>query len=64
MTKNREIFTLDKMVEQLDKVMEKYTSDIPSQVKLNLPKLKKGNTNVSKLKLPKLKKITNTEVSV
>ena len=35
MTKNRETLTLDKMVEQLDKVMEKYTSDISSQVKLN-----------------------------
>ncbi len=62
---NRKIFTLNKMIKKLDEIMEKSVVNIPSQVQLNLPKLKKGDTNISELKLPKLKKITNdTEVSV
>jgi hypothetical protein len=53
------------MIEKLDEIMEKSVGNIPSQVQLNLPKLKKSDTNISELKLPKLKKITNdTEVSV
>ena len=38
--------------------MEKYTSNMPSQVSLNLPKLKKvdGKKELPKIKLPKLKK--------
>jgi glycosyltransferase involved in cell wall biosynthesis len=65
MNKNRKIFTLNKMIKKLDEIMEKSVVNIPSQVQLNLPKLKKGDTNISELKLPKLKKITNdTEVSV
>ena len=37
-----------------NKVVDKYTQNLPSQVELKLPKLKKVGT---KLKLPKLKKI-------
>ena len=38
---NRDKFTLDKMTEQLDIIMEKYTKDMPTEVNLNLPKLKR-----------------------
>ena len=65
---NRQKFTLDKMAEKLDKIMEKYTSHISpefdsTEVKLNLPKLKKVNKGEipegpPKIKLPKLKKVT------
>ncbi len=58
MHENREKFTLDKMADKLDEIMEKYSSNIPSQVKLNLPKLKKVNkSDTPKIKLPKLKKV-------
>jgi len=40
-------------------MMEKYTSDMPSQVSLNLPKLKKIKSKEPlKTKLPKLKKVS------
>ena len=56
---NREKFTLDKMSEKLDEIVKQYVDRVPSQVKLNLPKLKKiGNSEAPKIKLPKLKKIT------
>ncbi len=59
MYENRDKFTLNKMIEKLDKIMEKYTKDSPSQVQLKLPKLKKVNkTESPKIKLPKLKKVT------
>jgi glycosyltransferase involved in cell wall biosynthesis len=62
MEKNREKFTLNKMTEELDSIMEKYLSDMPQQVGLNLPKLKKSKDAPSpKIKLPKLKKVTNNE---
>ena len=58
MHENREKFTLDKMADKLDEIMKKYSSNIPSQVKLNLPKLKKVNkSDAPKIKLPKLKKV-------
>mgnify|MGYP003111183443 CR=1 FL=1 len=60
MDKNREKFTLDKMTEKLDEIMEKYLKDVPQQVGLNLPKLKKVNSKPieePKVKLPKLKKV-------
>ena len=38
---NREKFTLDKMTQKLDEILEKYTKDLPSQVSIKLPKLKK-----------------------
>jgi len=41
MEENREKFTLNKMAEELDNIMEKYTKELPSQVSIKLPKLKK-----------------------
>ena len=41
--------------------LEKHTSNLPSQVQLKLPKLKKVSDNkkeLPKIKLPKLKKVT------
>ena len=56
---NREKFTLDKMAEKLDNVVTPYIDKVPTQVGLNLPKLKKvGNSEPPKIKLPKLKKMT------
>ena len=65
MDENREKFTLNKMTEKLDEIMEQYLKDVPQQVGLKLPKLKKVNKNLEelpKIKLPKLKKVTD-EVS-
>jgi len=59
---NRDKFTLDKMTEELDKIISNPVSELPSQVQLNLPKLKKvGDNKVepAQIKLPKLKKVTN-----
>jgi glycosyltransferase involved in cell wall biosynthesis len=63
MNKNREKFTLNKMVEELDNIIKKHSSKIPQQVGLKLPKLKKSKNkdNTSKIKLPKLKKVTDGE---
>ena len=62
MYENREKFTHSKMTELLNKVVDKYIKDIPTQVELNLPKLKKvGNNKPPAIKLPKLKKVTTTE---
>ena len=59
MYENRKKFTLNKMAVKLDEMMEKYTSDMPSQVSLNLPKLKKIKSKEPlKTKLPKLKKVS------
>tara|TARA_R100001594_G_scaffold128975_1_gene167463 strand:- start:1423 stop:2796 length:1374 start_codon:yes stop_codon:yes gene_type:complete len=63
---NRDKFTLNKMKENLDNIMKKTTNNIPQQVGIKLPKLKKmGETKTEKPKitLPKLKKVTS-EVSV
>jgi len=58
MYENRKKFTLNKMADKLGDILEKYTSTMPSQVNLNLPKLKKiGNNELPKIKLPKLKKV-------
>ena len=68
MDDNREKFTLNKMTEKLDEIVEKYMKGVsfqqPSQVKLNLPKLNKTDEAPKSptIKLPKLKKVTN-EVS-
>ena len=52
-------FTLDKMSEKLDEIITPYLDKVPTQVGLNLPKLKKvSDSNPPKIKLPKLKKIT------
>ena len=67
MSENREKFTLKKMTEKLSEIMEKIEKDIPQQVGLKLPKLKKvaeNKSKPSKIKLPKLKKLTDKEVSV
>ena len=57
---NRDKFTLDKMTEKLDEIITPFVDKVPTQVGLNLPKLKKvGNTELPKIKLPKLKKVTS-----
>jgi len=61
MKTNRKKFTFNEMTKELDNIMDKYLKDIPQQVGLNLPKLKKVGENKSeqpKIKLPKLKKVT------
>tara|TARA_Y100000034_G_scaffold403_1_gene532 strand:+ start:6 stop:1376 length:1371 start_codon:yes stop_codon:yes gene_type:complete len=62
MSVNRDKFTYKKMTELLNNIVDKYTENIPSQVSLNLPKLKKigssENKKIPKIKLPKLKKVT------
>ena len=63
---NRDKFNMDKMIEVFDSYLDKITQNLPSQVQLNLPKLKKVSgdkkDNTPKIKLPKLKKVTS-EVS-
>ena len=51
------------MTELLNNIDDKYIDSSPSQVSLNLPKLKKvnKNTDLPKIKLPKLKKIDKEE---
>ena len=57
---NRDKFTLDKMTEKFDKIITPYVDKVPTQVGLNLPKLKKVNSSEPpKMKLPKLKKVTS-----
>ena len=59
MRENRDKFTLNKMAEKLNEIMQKHTKDLPSQVQLKLPKLKKvDKKEPPKIKLPKLKKMT------
>ena len=53
-TKNT--FNLDKMKYKLDDIVTKILSDVPKEVGLKLPKLKKAGVDTSKVKLPKLKK--------
>ena len=61
---NRDKFTLDKMSKKLDEIIKPFIDKVPTQVGLNLPKLKKvGNNDSSKIKLPKLKKLTS-EVTI
>tara|TARA_R100000008_G_C3578811_1_gene167029 strand:+ start:405 stop:1778 length:1374 start_codon:yes stop_codon:yes gene_type:complete len=62
MHKNRKTFTLNNMSKKLNDIVDKLfvSANIPSQVKLNLPKLSKANSNPPKqpeVKLPKLKKV-------
>jgi len=59
MDMNRNQFTLNKMTEKLDEIIEKYIKDVPQQVGIQLPKLKKiGDSPKPKLELPKLKRVT------
>ncbi len=54
----KEKFSLNKMNDAFIKIIENGKKNIPQQVGLQLPKLKKvGNTEGPKLKLPKLKKV-------
>ena len=63
MKQNREKFNTEKMVEKFDSILEKISSNIPTQVSLNLPKLKKvSESEAPKIKLPKLKKVTEASV--
>jgi len=61
MIHNREKFSLSSMTKSFDEIMEKYLKDTPQQVGLNLPKLKKveSQNEAPKVKLPKLKKVTD-----
>ena len=57
---NRDKFTLDKMTEKLDEIVTPFIDKIPTQVGIQLPKLKKvGKTESPKINLPKLKKVTS-----
>ena len=58
---NRDKFTLNKMVEKLDKIVTEKTSHMSTQVGIQLPKLKKvgSKTDTPKINLPKLKKATS-----
>jgi hypothetical protein len=58
---NRTNFSFDKMKEKIDEILSKKVPNIPKQVSLTLPKLKKigeeKKQELPKLKLPKLKKV-------
>ena len=46
------------MTKELEKILDKHVPELPTEVKLQLPKLQKvGSTQPSKIKLPKLKKV-------
>ena len=62
MKENREKFSLDGMTTLLNEIVERHTKDLPSEVGIKLPKLKKSNSgNSGKINLPKLKKPETTE---
>ena len=48
---------LDKMSEQFITLIDKGLNNVPKQMSLKLPKLKKTSDESPKLKLPKLKKV-------
>ena len=59
---NREKFTLNKMTEKLDTIITPFVDKVPTQVGIQLPKLKKvggNNSEPPKINLPKLKKVTS-----
>ena len=67
MDKNRKKFTLSNMTKKLDEIIETHLKDVPQQVGLQLPKLKKvgdDKSELPKINLPKLKKIKTEGVSV
>ena len=43
---NREKFTLNNMAKVLDEIIERHMKDIPKQVSIKLPKLKKSKPKV------------------
>jgi glycosyltransferase involved in cell wall biosynthesis len=55
-------FTLDKMCDGMKDLCDKYLKDLPTQVGLNLPKLKKVSDAPPAIKLPKLKKVSEGAV--
>ena len=59
---NRRKYSLNKMAEKFNKILDNVLASIPSSVNLKLPKLKKVGSEKSKsqttIKLPKLKKVT------
>jgi len=50
-------FTLDQMADKFCKLVDDGLQSVPQQVSLKLPKLKKVESNTTKVKLPKLKKV-------
>jgi len=57
METNREKFNTEKMIEKFQSILDKASENIPNQVQLNLPKLKKVGMKPPKVTLPKLKKV-------
>ena len=55
MKNNNKKFSLNHMTEKLNEILDRHESSSPTQVGLNLPKLKKVNKE-PKIKLPKLKR--------
>ena len=56
--RNSKNFSLKSMTKELEKILDKHVPELPTEVKLQLPKLKKvGSTQPSKIELPKLKKV-------
>ena len=63
MNHNRNKFSLNDMSKLLVETIENSTTQMPSQVKLKLPKLKKvENSKPPKIKLPKLRKLNGETV--
>ena len=62
---NNDKFSHSSMTTLLNGILDKYTKDLPSQVGLQLPKLKKSSNSkesgLPELKLPKLKKVSSEE---
>ena len=58
---NKSKFSLNAMTRELGKILDKYVPEFPKEVKLELPKLKKVDSDTpstpTKIKLPKLKKV-------
>jgi hypothetical protein len=52
------------MTEKFDLILEKYLKDVPTEVSLKLPTLKKVKEPMDKIKLPKLKKVSNEGATV
>ena len=46
MYKNREKFTLNNMAKVLDEIIESHMKDVPEQVSIKLPKLKKSKSKM------------------
>ena len=58
----KELFSLKKMEMKFGEILDKYIPEFPTEMKLKLPKLKRGgDSELPKFKLPKLKKITENE---